>query len=122
MLVGLVFAHGGACAAVVMSEEGGHAAHTAQGPHRTSVWRGEECRVPEAPRDTGCHHRDLPSGHRHGTEGDCSAVVAAGSGSPSEAASLPELPSSPTARGPRARHDGSARQTPGLLDLCVMRI
>ncbi|MET8156840.1 hypothetical protein ABZT47_10740 [Sphaerisporangium sp. NPDC005289] len=61
MITSLVFAHGGACAAVIMSESDGHVLH-------------ETVTVLEMSPDADCRHHDLPPGHRHGTEQECSAT------------------------------------------------
>ncbi|MEV0349294.1 hypothetical protein AB0H88_26250 [Nonomuraea sp. NPDC050680] len=62
LVLSVVFAHGGACAAVELSERVVHSAHPAGGGGSS------------APHGVRCLHRDLPVGHVHGTEQDCSAT------------------------------------------------
>ncbi|GAA1510102.1 hypothetical protein GCM10009677_48790 [Sphaerisporangium rubeum] len=66
VIANVVFANGGACAALIMSEAAAHAAHDV--PVSPSVSQG-----------AGCGHRTLPPGHHHGTEQTCSATGSAGS-------------------------------------------
>lgn len=62
LVVSVVFAHGGACAAVELSERVVHSAQPAGGG------------VSPAAHGVRCLHRDLPVGHVHGTEQGCSAT------------------------------------------------
>ncbi|MEV1176111.1 DUF6153 family protein [Nonomuraea sp. NPDC049784] len=107
LLIGVVFAHGGACAAMEMSEPVAHGAHL----ENTAV------------NDARCLHRELPTRHRHGTEQDCSAVNLAdtpisvatpATRSVSTAHAVAEIPI-PPARAFRLA-------APYLENLCVMRI
>ncbi|MER7506146.1 hypothetical protein AB0L05_25205 [Nonomuraea pusilla] len=86
LLAGAVFAHGGACAAVVLSEAGAHRAHMAathpghpghpghggHGGHGDMTSRAAPVSGPVSGPVAGayghCSHRDLPELHHHGTE------------------------------------------------------
>ncbi|MEU8364323.1 hypothetical protein AB0C27_50730 [Nonomuraea sp. NPDC048882] len=103
MVVGVVFAHGGACAAVELAESAGH-----------SVRAGEP--AGEA-HGAACMHRNLPPGHQHGTEQGCSAIGPAAAPGPlavQEATAPPPRP--------RAGLPPMARDAYALGNLCVMRI
>ncbi|MFC5822459.1 hypothetical protein [Nonomuraea insulae] len=65
LFTGVVFAHGGACAAMVLSEADVHPAHT------SLAWQ-----------DAGCVHHELPENHRHGTEQELSAFSPDGASAP----------------------------------------
>lgn len=111
LVVGAVFAHGGACAAVELAESAGHSAHLEE--------RGSE----PAHHGDGCLHSSLPEHHRHGTEQDCSASAPAGS---TPYVAIPATLSVAAPRtgaqapfGPVARVGLAA---PCLKNLCVMRI
>ncbi|MEU8246297.1 hypothetical protein [Nonomuraea sp. NPDC048916] len=57
LMTGALLMHGGACAALIISESG-HVQHTVAESSRTDA-QGEPC-----------SHGQLPSGHRHGAEPD----------------------------------------------------
>ncbi|GAA3235917.1 hypothetical protein [Nonomuraea helvata] len=124
LLIGVVFAHGGACAAVELSEPAIHAVDPAVDPAEGAAVDTAESTVGDtAGYDARCLHRELPSRHRHGTEPDCSAI------------SLDDTPLSmatPATRSAAMAHGGAeipiapARAVrlaaPYLENLCVMRI
>ncbi|MCA2184167.1 hypothetical protein [Nonomuraea cavernae] len=62
LLTCALFTHGGACAALIISETG-HAQHAAE-PPRADGLRGD-----------ACSHGQLPSGHRHGAEPDVATAM-----------------------------------------------
>ncbi|MGW0484050.1 hypothetical protein [Nonomuraea sp. NPDC003214] len=108
MVLGAVFAHGGACAAVELSEQAGHSA---------------DAGVVTADHDAHCRHRQLPAGHQHGTEQNCSAVSPASppAGAPAHSAAAVSHP--PAAAAVAAPSAATIRLTaPYREDLCVMRI
>lgn len=111
LVVGVVFAHGGACAAVELAESASHSAHLekrASGP---------------VDHGGGCLHNNLPEHHRHGTEQDCSASAPAGS--TPYMAMLGTLSVSAPRTGAEAPSDfaaGVLSMEPCLRNLCVMRI
>ncbi|MBT2227704.1 hypothetical protein [Nonomuraea sp. NEAU-A123] len=113
MIMSVVFAHGGGCAAVMLSEAGAHAEHTARFTPITSV----------SSLDARCLHRELPLGHHHGTEQDCSAINPAGV---SVSFDLPAgicASSAPVAgRFPAASGDLSPPAVPGFAEFCALRI
>ncbi|WP_433512838.1 hypothetical protein ACQP2T_55800 [Nonomuraea sp. CA-143628] len=76
LVISVVFAHGGACAAVELSEPVAHSAQPAGGggsafAHGAHLAAGGVSPVTHGVR---CLHRDLPMGHVHGTEQDRSAT------------------------------------------------
>jgi len=118
LVIGVVFAHGGACAALELSEPAAHGPIAVQhGSHATADG------PPTARYGARCLHRQLPPGHQHGTEQDCLAIKPVGPplsapasatecGAP--AITTAEAASTPTdLRFPLAPHRG---------DLCVIRI
>ncbi|MEV4374904.1 MULTISPECIES: hypothetical protein [unclassified Nonomuraea] len=125
LLITVVFAHGGACAAVELSERAqGGPAPSAQSAHldvhRHVRWLSGRMPV----RDAGCLHGELPPGHLHGTEQECAATTATAA-APAVAA-VPAL-----AAGPAAVGSGAVRPAPraasrqavsGQENLRVMRI
>ncbi|MEU1721569.1 hypothetical protein ACNF49_35135 [Actinomadura sp. ATCC 39365] len=104
LLISVVFAHGGACAAVELSERAqGGPAPSVQGAHpdvhRHVRWLSGRMPV----RDAGCLHGELPPGHLHGTEQECAAT----------AASAPAVTAVPVlAAGPAAVVAGPVRPAP----------
>ncbi|QYC42010.1 hypothetical protein Nocox_22030 [Nonomuraea coxensis DSM 45129] len=107
-VVGTVFAHGGACAAVERAEGVSHGTAVESA--------GTAYRQP-------CLHRNLPPRHQHGTEQDCSAIGSAAApilllpqaALPVTAArALVEAASGPCGSG------RAALPAPG--NLCVMRL
>ncbi|MEO3799822.1 hypothetical protein [Nonomuraea sp. B1E8] len=111
LVVSVVFAHGGACAAVELSEGPAHSAHL-PGADRA-----------HAEHDARCLHRELPARHRHGTEADCSVTSPAGAPAPvALPASASLSPARPAGEAPYARADLDCLSAPHLADLCVMRI
>lgn len=111
MIVGVVFAHGGACAALVLSEAAAHDVHGhshASAPTATAI-----------SQVTACAHDELPARHHHGMEQDLSVPAApltsfcpAGAPpSPTQAARVLHAPNSGTTQFSRT----------ALADLCVMR-
>lgn len=114
MVIGVVFAHGGACAALELSE---HSAHLADRGHAA-----DESGV-SADHDRNCWHRQLPEGHRHGTGPDCSATHPAGPavGVPTLAAVAASSPPS-AAEGVTARAAECRLIAPHGENICVMRI
>ncbi|MEV4111550.1 hypothetical protein [Nonomuraea sp. NPDC049695] len=120
LLVGVVFAHGGACAAMELSEPAIHAVDPAVD---TAVDTAMDPAVDAAVDGARCLHRELPARHRHGTEPDCSAislddtplsVATPATRSVATADGVAELPIAP-ARAVRLA-------APYLENLCVMRI
>ncbi|MEO3867593.1 hypothetical protein ABGB18_02050 [Nonomuraea sp. B12E4] len=111
LVIGVVFAHGGACAAVEFAESAAHSAplegHAAE----------------PAAHHAHCLHRNLPERHHHGTEQDCSAI---GPGSAPPYVAVPSatsVSSTPATSEAPSCPAGSARLTaPYLEDLCVKRI
>ncbi|MFI7617539.1 hypothetical protein ACIBP6_40590 [Nonomuraea terrae] len=107
LVVGAVFTHGGACAAVELAESASHSAH--------AEWPDQH--------DGHCLHSSLPEHHRHGTEQDCSASGPAGSTSyvamPAElCTSVAGAAAAPAPSAPQAARLAAAC----LGNLCVMRI
>ncbi|MGW3352191.1 hypothetical protein ACWDA3_53610 [Nonomuraea rubra] len=110
MVIGAVFAHGGACAAVELAESAGH---------------GAEVRADEPAGNAHsavCLHQNLPPRHQHGTEQDCSAIGPTAAPTPlavQETAALsPQADAGPLTvvrdtHSPPGAHTGT---------LCVMRI
>ncbi|MCG5212956.1 hypothetical protein [Streptosporangium sp. KLBMP 9127] len=112
LVVGLAFTHGGACAALIISEAAGHAGHTAQYAPTTTGSPG-----------SGCSHDDLPSGHRHGAEHDTSTATVPGAEMPAaEPSATPVLSCLPTERNVRTSYDNSTFPNPRPPNLYVMRI
>ncbi|SDL80908.1 hypothetical protein [Nonomuraea jiangxiensis] len=110
-VVGVVFAHGGACAAVELSESAAHGVHLEHGGLEPAV------------HGAYCPHRNLPERHHHGTEQDCGAITPTGTSS-AVAMPAPVLGSAPAmAAGTPSELTGSARlDAPCPKNLCVMRI
>ncbi|MEU6797588.1 hypothetical protein ABZ907_38345 [Nonomuraea wenchangensis] len=111
MVVGAVFAHGGACAAVELAESAGHSAGV----------RAEE---PAATAHRAvCLHQKLPPGHQHGTEQDCSAIGPATGPAPLAMQEPTVLPAGQTC-GASLPVVGDPHPLPGAQpgNLCVMRI
>ncbi|MGW4966922.1 hypothetical protein ACWEPL_57700 [Nonomuraea sp. NPDC004186] len=107
LLIGVVFAHGGACAAVELSEPVAHSVDL----KNTAVYSAR------------CLHRELPPRHQHGTEQDCSATNPADTpifAAMSTASSVPSAQAAAAATTVPARAAGTA--APYLENLCVMRI
>ncbi|WP_344885056.1 hypothetical protein [Nonomuraea antimicrobica] len=108
LVIGTVFAHGGACAAVELSEPVAHGVHFESGAVQESAH---------------CLHNQLPEHHRHGTEQDFSATGPAATPSSTTAPAAPpgcsmgEAGHAPQACGGLARLVGAHPET-----LCVMRI
>ncbi|MFC4015844.1 hypothetical protein ACFOY2_52145 [Nonomuraea purpurea] len=127
LLVCAVFTHGGACAAVELSEPtahgaglGGRAAHSAGSESGAAHGVSSE---DDAAHGVGCLHHGLPVRHQHGTEQDCSAispvhvpmcVTMAAACSLSASESTAEAPASQAHLSPFAP---SCRE-----NLCVMRL
>ncbi|MFI7129226.1 hypothetical protein ACIBQ1_26230 [Nonomuraea sp. NPDC050153] len=104
--LGVVFAHGGACAAVEMSEHVAYRAHL----------------VESAAHGVDCLHRKLPPHHQHGTEQGCSAITPAGTPTMMMPAAT-SVPSPMSAGEAPSAQAGAARlPAPCLENLCVMRI
>ncbi|MEV6157431.1 hypothetical protein AB0L53_44545 [Nonomuraea sp. NPDC052129] len=109
LVLSVVFAHGGACAAVELSEPVAHSAQLAGGgvsalAHGTHSAAGGVSPVTHGVR---CLHRDLPVGHVHGTEQDRSATNPTGA-PPVPAGSAVELPrpaAQQTAQAPSSSAD-----------------
>ncbi|MFI9591813.1 hypothetical protein [Nonomuraea sp. NPDC052265] len=123
MLITVVFAHGGACAAVELSERAqGGPAPALQGAH-LDVHRHVRRLSGRMPvQDAGCLHGELPLGHLHGTERECSATAASG---PAVAAvpSLAAVPAAVVAVPVRAVPRAAPRESAsGPAYLRVMRI
>ncbi|MGW0199234.1 hypothetical protein [Nonomuraea sp. NPDC003201] len=107
LLIGVVFAHGGACAAVELSEPVAHSVDL----KNTAVYSAR------------CLHRELPPRHQHGTEQDCSATNPADTpifAAMSAASSVPSAQAAAAATTVPAHAAGTA--APYLENLCVMRI
>ncbi|MET7327496.1 hypothetical protein [Nonomuraea sp. NPDC005650] len=104
--IGVIFAHGGACAAVEMSEHAAHRAHL----------------VASAAHGVDCLHRKLPPHHQHGTEQDCSAT--APSGTPTMMMPAAMSVPAPTSAGeaPSAQAGADRLHGPCPENLCVLRI
>lgn len=110
VIVLLVFAHGGACAALIVSEQGAHAVHAAPA-------------VPSFSPVVDCEHDDLPP-HRHGAEQDASVA------DPSRAAvaigvqnRVPAVVTDSVGRRtPPVRSGPVPRPAPDLVNICVMRV
>lgn len=125
MIVGVVFTHGGACAAVELAESnaaGTHAAHAAHAAHGVQGRAGvASARVSR--QEGTCLHRRLPVRHQHGTEQGCSAFTPANA--PVVVAMAAIAPLSVTPAAPRARPVtacAAADVGAGPENLCVMRI
>ncbi|GGS62145.1 hypothetical protein GCM10010176_000020 [Nonomuraea spiralis] len=125
LLITVVFAHGGACAAVELSERasGGPAPAAVQdaasGLHRHVTWSSGRMPV----QDAECLHGELPLGHLHGTEQNCSAVAAASAPVVAAVCALPAVPAGPAALSVRAAPPAvPAGVAPGHGYPCVMRI
>ncbi|MFI6633385.1 hypothetical protein ACIBI7_31290 [Nonomuraea fuscirosea] len=125
MVIGTVFAHGGACAAVELAEPTGHSTGVPTS-HHTGVRAGHNTgvRAEEPVGDTHsavCLHRNLPPRHQHGTEQDCSAI---GPAAPPAPSAMQETTVSPprTCAGPLPVVRG-AQPLPGAPpgNSCVMR-
>ncbi|MEU4512418.1 hypothetical protein AB0G05_23240 [Nonomuraea wenchangensis] len=116
MMIGAVFAHGGACAALEMAESADHSAGArAAEPPGTAR---------HAVHNAVCLHRGLPPRHQHGTEQDCSATGPATAPAPSTLqASSTLVPSAQTCAGP-SPVKASSHPSPGPHpeNLCVMRV
>ncbi|MFF4624070.1 hypothetical protein [Nonomuraea jabiensis] len=107
LLVGVVFAHGGACAAAELSEPVAHSVDLTD----TAIYSAR------------CLHRELPPRHQHGTEQDCSAINPADTpifAAMSTAASVPSAQAAAAGTAVPARAARAA--APYLGNLCVMRI
>ncbi|MDX3106292.1 hypothetical protein [Nonomuraea angiospora] len=107
LLLGVVFAHGGACAAVELSEPVAHSVDLKD----TAVYSAR------------CLHRELPPRHQHGTEQDCSATNPADTpifAAMSTASSAPSAQAAAAAATVPARAARAA--APYTENLCVMRI
>ncbi|MED7931384.1 hypothetical protein SMD20_44690 [Nonomuraea sp. LP-02] len=115
MVIGAVFAHGGACAALEMAESADHSAGVrAAEPPDTAR---------HAVHNAVCLHRGLPPRHQHGTELDCSATGPAAAPVPSTLQASAVLPFAQTCAGPlpvKARSHPSPG--PHSESLCVMRV
>lgn len=117
LAVGVVFTHGGACAAVELAEAA--SLELLPSAHGSDVERLPA--DPSAP-GIGCRHSSLPEHHRHGTEQDCSASAPAGSAH--LAVLLTPIAAAPRA-GAAAPHGSGADAplaAPHLRNLCVLRI
>ncbi|MGA4992742.1 hypothetical protein [Nonomuraea bangladeshensis] len=115
MMIGAVFAHGGACAALEIAESADHSAGVrAAEPPDTAR---------HAVHNAVCLHRGLPPRHQHGTEQDCSATGPAAVPAPSTLQASAVLPAARTCGGPSPVKAGS-RLSPGQHpeSLCVMRV
>ncbi|MEU7004122.1 hypothetical protein [Nonomuraea sp. NPDC046570] len=133
LVFGVVFAHGGACAAVELAEPGSSfLSHSAA----RSVARSVALSTTYSPvgglvgveLSSRCAHRELPVGHQHGTEQDCLAITAAGPAGPLVPAAPPVAAST---GDPDDEVAGIASSRPAAADrlagpcpngLCVMRI
>ncbi|MDA0639653.1 hypothetical protein [Nonomuraea ferruginea] len=115
-LIVAVFAHGGACAALELSEQASHSAQLGDGGHVA-----DQGHVAAAQHRAHCWHHQLPERHRHSTEQDGSATHPAGppTGAPMPAAIVV---SPPAAVGGTAPAAVAGRPTSCQEDLCVMRI
>ena len=113
MIISVVFAHGGGCAAVMLSEAGAHTKHTVRFTPITSL----------AAMDAQCLHRGLPAGHHHGTEQDCSATNPAGAPASFDVpAGVCASSARPAGRSPAVSGDVFLPAVPGLAEFCAMRI
>ncbi|WP_336208744.1 hypothetical protein [Nonomuraea sp. LPB2021202275-12-8] len=111
LVVSVVFAHGGACAAVELSEPIAHSTHLADGG------------LAAAEQGARCLHRELPAGHQHGTEQDCSAIKPTGTPIPViELAALSVNCPHLAAETSSALADTCRLTAPCWENLCVMRI
>ncbi|MEU6721808.1 hypothetical protein ABZ897_61120 [Nonomuraea sp. NPDC046802] len=137
LLVCAVFAHGGACAAVELSEPVAHGADLAgdfaHSADPTSVAAHGAGLVGRAARGADlvggvvhsveCLHRKLPVRHQHGTEQDCSAVSPVYAPLCLAMSALCAASAAEVAAGaPVAQARPSVFATPCLENLCVMRI
>ncbi|MFK4042506.1 hypothetical protein ACI2LC_42465 [Nonomuraea wenchangensis] len=126
MLVGVVFAHGGACAAVELAETGADTLPALLGPSTarsadaTLAGHGWGSAQPEG----RCLHRRLPPRHQHGTEQDCSAVSPAGAWVPSPLPTAAAVAGALPVAAPVAARVGWGRSptAPHRDDLCVLRL
>ncbi|GGK94473.1 hypothetical protein Sme01_57240 [Sphaerisporangium melleum] len=110
MIASLVFTHGGACAAVIMSESDWHAVHAT-------------VTAPKVSPDTGCRHHDLPPGHRHGTEQDCSATDPPGVQLPAAVQAVFAAVAGRSGCRPHPARPGAVPlRAPDPVHICVMRI
>ncbi|MFG1687196.1 hypothetical protein ACGFNP_44045 [Nonomuraea sp. NPDC049269] len=109
MIIGVVFAHGGGCAAVMLSEAGAHAEHGVRFTPIMSV----------SSPDARCLHRELPVGHHHGTEEDCPAGVSVSFDLPAgSCASSARL----AGRSPATWGDRSPPALTAFAEFCALRI
>jgi hypothetical protein len=115
ILITVVFAHGGACAAVELAEQAAHEVGTAH---------IEPTAASPASHDETCLHRGLPAGHQHGTEPDCSAALGPASGPSPVIASMALHPA--LAQCVKEPSTSSMDTTPPISaeqeNLCVLRI
>ncbi|MEV4400440.1 hypothetical protein [Nonomuraea sp. NPDC049607] len=123
MLITVVFAHGGACAAVELSERvQSGSAPTLQSAHLDAHRHVRRLSGRMPVLAAGCLHGELPPGHLHGTEQQCSATAAS---APAVAAvpSLAALPVAVAAVPVRPAPRAAPREpAPGPERLPVMRI
>jgi hypothetical protein len=120
MVIGVVFAHGGGCAAMELAEAVAHRTHPQHGVRMTAL-------RPVLPasgvsQDADCLHRQLPPRHQHGTEQDCSAIGP-------DASTTSDMPVAVGLSGvreaggcPAAAPDAARPSVPDLMNLCVMRL
>jgi hypothetical protein len=111
LVIGVVFTHGGACAAVELAEPARHSVHVHERASEPAVHGG------------GCLHSSLPEHHRHGTEQDCSASAPASSTSyMAMPVALPASAPRTSAEAPSSSAAGARLTAPCPKNLCVMRI
>ncbi|MFE3450650.1 hypothetical protein ACFXJ8_17130 [Nonomuraea sp. NPDC059194] len=116
MVIAALFAHGGGCAAMVLSEASAHSSHIERRTPTTTD-------TSMSSHDNGCSHRRLPAGHPHGTEEDCAATSAAGTSATCESAIAADVCASQHTRRLPARAACLPQPfSPDLAHLCVMRI
>ncbi|SDM13421.1 hypothetical protein SAMN05421874_14027 [Nonomuraea maritima] len=125
LVLGVVFAHGGACAAVELAEAASYGADAGRLPAGPGSHGADLERLPADPavHGIGCRHSSLPEHHRHGTEQDCSAGAPAGS--PHLTVLLTAIAAAPRAGAAAVPHGSGAGvplAAPHLRNLCVLRI
>lgn len=123
LVLSVVFAHGGACAAVELAEPGiSHSlSHSMAGSAALSGTYSLLSAPAGVELGSRCAHRELPVGHQHGTEKD-SAITPAGSADLPMAASTGD-PADDVAGIASPRPAATDRLAGPYLDgLCVMRI
>jgi hypothetical protein len=121
MIIGVVFAHGGGCAAMELAEAVAHRTHPQHSVRMTAL--RPVLPLSGVPQDADCLHRRLPPRHQHGTEQDCSAISPAGASTTFDMPAAMGMSGIREADGCSAASPDAARPSvPDLMNLCVMRL